>query len=184
MNYVDTIDLSGVNTPPANAEEPPAQTLNEEVNQVLGQLNSFWGGFRKQVGLNVVHRNRLRHLDIGVFDCPRVKLHFRVRRRISEMSFNKPRRSSRSLLRSLHPPTLPKLKPPLRQPAARIRTRNLKRTIRKKETLRAIMSLLPLLLLLPLRRTLVSPLSLFSLDFNPPYLRTSSRPCSRTFRLQ
>ncbi|KAF9793238.1 hypothetical protein BJ322DRAFT_113524 [Thelephora terrestris] len=48
MNYVDTIDLSGVNTPPANAEEPPAQTLNEEVNQVLGQLNSFWGGFRKQ----------------------------------------------------------------------------------------------------------------------------------------
>jgi hypothetical protein len=73
MNYVDTIDLSGVNTPPANAEEPPAQTLNEEVNQVLGQLNSFWGGFRKQVGLNVVRRNRLRHLDIGMFDCPRVK---------------------------------------------------------------------------------------------------------------
>lgn len=48
MNYVDAIDVSGVNTPPANAEGPPVQTLNEEVNQVLGQLNSFWGGFRKQ----------------------------------------------------------------------------------------------------------------------------------------
>lgn len=73
MNYVDGIDLSGVNTPPANAEEPPSQTLNEEVTQVLGQLNSFWGGFRKQVGLTVTHPNRLRHLDGGMFDCLRVK---------------------------------------------------------------------------------------------------------------
>ncbi|KAF9653916.1 hypothetical protein BDM02DRAFT_1114059 [Thelephora ganbajun] len=48
MNYVDAIDLSGTNTPPVNAEDPPAQTLNEEVNQVIGQLSSFWGGFRKQ----------------------------------------------------------------------------------------------------------------------------------------
>lgn len=48
MNYVDAIHISGVSTPPPNREEPPAQTLNEEVNQVLGQLNSFWGGFRKQ----------------------------------------------------------------------------------------------------------------------------------------
>ena len=55
MNYVDGIDLSGVDTPTANDEGPPTQTLNEEVNQVLGQLNSFWGGFRKQVGRTIVY---------------------------------------------------------------------------------------------------------------------------------
>ena len=54
MNYVDTIDVSGVNTPPANSEQPSAQTLNEEVNEVIGQLNSFWGGFRKQASLVIV----------------------------------------------------------------------------------------------------------------------------------
>ena len=63
MNYVDAIDLSGVNTPPPNAEEPSAQTLNEEVTQVLGQLNSFWGGFRKQVGPTAVHRHRFGHFE-------------------------------------------------------------------------------------------------------------------------
>lgn len=63
MNYVDTIDLPGANTPPANAEDPPGQSLNEEVNEVLGQLNSFWGGFRKQVCLALVCRGKLRHFD-------------------------------------------------------------------------------------------------------------------------
>ena len=51
MNYVDAIDLSGVNTPPANPEQLPAQSFNEEVNDVIGQLGSFWGGFRKQASL-------------------------------------------------------------------------------------------------------------------------------------
>lgn len=54
MNYVDAIEVSGTNTPSANSEQPSAQTLNEEVNEVLGQLNSFWGGFRKQASLIVV----------------------------------------------------------------------------------------------------------------------------------
>jgi len=57
MNYVDAIDLSGVNTPPANPEQPPAQSFNEEVNDVIGQLGSFWGGFRKQASLTVVRRH-------------------------------------------------------------------------------------------------------------------------------
>jgi len=56
MNYVDAIDLSGVNTPPANPEQPPPQSFNEEVNDVIGQLGSFWGGFRKQASLTTVHR--------------------------------------------------------------------------------------------------------------------------------
>jgi hypothetical protein len=67
MNYVDAIDLPGANTPPANAEDPPGQSLNEEVNEVLGQLNSFWGGFRKQVRLTLVHRGKLGHFDDAGF---------------------------------------------------------------------------------------------------------------------
>ena len=50
MNYVDAIDV-GASTPPVNAEEPPAQTLNEEVNEVIGRFNNFWGGFRKQASV-------------------------------------------------------------------------------------------------------------------------------------
>jgi hypothetical protein len=92
MNFVDAIDLPGVNTP-ANAEEPPAQTLNEEVNQVIGQLNSFWGGFRKQVGLTLVHHREFKHFDGAVFCCPRVKLPSRVQGRISGMWSSRPRRS-------------------------------------------------------------------------------------------
>jgi hypothetical protein len=60
MNYVDGIDLSGVSTPPVNPEQPPAQTLNEEVNEVIGQLSGFWGGFRKQASL-VAHHHGLRY---------------------------------------------------------------------------------------------------------------------------
>ncbi|KAH8828185.1 hypothetical protein DL96DRAFT_1497575 [Flagelloscypha sp. PMI_526] len=50
MSFLDPTDitsLNGTNTPPRNVEgEQP--TLNEEVNQVMGQLGSFWGGLRKQ----------------------------------------------------------------------------------------------------------------------------------------
>ncbi|EKM81068.1 hypothetical protein AGABI1DRAFT_119598 [Agaricus bisporus var. burnettii JB137-S8] len=49
MNFLDTYDISassaGSSTPPPNQSQ---QTLNEEVNQVIGQLGRFWGGFRKQ----------------------------------------------------------------------------------------------------------------------------------------
>ena len=48
MNFLDTYDLTGTgaNTPPQNK---PDQSLNEEVNQVIGQLGRFWGGVRRQV---------------------------------------------------------------------------------------------------------------------------------------
>ncbi|KIY67154.1 hypothetical protein CYLTODRAFT_376607 [Cylindrobasidium torrendii FP15055 ss-10] len=46
MNYLDPLDVTGgTNTPPVTA---PQQSLDEEVNQVIGQLSRFWGGFRKQ----------------------------------------------------------------------------------------------------------------------------------------
>jgi hypothetical protein len=45
MNFLDTYDLTGSNTPPQNQ---PDQTLNEEVSQVIGQLGRLWGGVRKQ----------------------------------------------------------------------------------------------------------------------------------------
>ena len=73
MNYVDTIDPPGVNTPPTNPEQPPAQSLNEEVNEVIGQLNSFWGGFRKQASPVTVHHRGLRCFDDTVFDPLRAK---------------------------------------------------------------------------------------------------------------
>jgi len=73
MNYVDSIDVSGEGTPPVSPEQPPAQTLNEEVNEVIGQLSSFWGGFRKQASLIIVGHHRLRYFDDNVLDCLRVK---------------------------------------------------------------------------------------------------------------
>ncbi|KAK0461222.1 uncharacterized protein EV420DRAFT_1530952 [Desarmillaria tabescens] len=47
MNFLDPYDISaaGTSTPPPRQ---PEQSLNEEVTQVIGQLNRFWGGFRKQ----------------------------------------------------------------------------------------------------------------------------------------
>ncbi|KAI0702974.1 hypothetical protein C8T65DRAFT_655243 [Cerioporus squamosus] len=45
MNFFDAYDVPGTATPPPN---PPQQSLNEEVTQVVGQLSRFWGGFRKQ----------------------------------------------------------------------------------------------------------------------------------------
>jgi len=73
MNYVDAIDVSGNNTPPVNAEQPPAQTLNEEVSEVIGRLNSFWGGFRKQASIITVHHHGLKCFDNTLFDRLRVK---------------------------------------------------------------------------------------------------------------
>ncbi|KAF8161230.1 hypothetical protein B0H34DRAFT_673223 [Crassisporium funariophilum] len=46
MNFLDTYDITRSATPNPNQPEQP--TLNEEVNQVIGQLGRFWGGFRKQ----------------------------------------------------------------------------------------------------------------------------------------
>ncbi|KIM40232.1 hypothetical protein M413DRAFT_446403 [Hebeloma cylindrosporum] len=47
MNFLDTFDIarSASPNPEQTAEQP---SLNEEVNQVIGQLGRFWGGFRKQ----------------------------------------------------------------------------------------------------------------------------------------
>ncbi|KAG6813546.1 hypothetical protein H0H92_009938 [Tricholoma furcatifolium] len=44
MNFLDTFDIAGQSTPPRQSE----QNLNEEVNEVIGQLGRFWGGFKKQ----------------------------------------------------------------------------------------------------------------------------------------
>lgn len=57
MNFFDTFDVSRSATPTAQSESiqdnsarpQPEVTLNEEVNQVVGQLGRLWGGFRKQV---------------------------------------------------------------------------------------------------------------------------------------
>jgi hypothetical protein len=73
MNYVDAIDVSGDNTPPVNAEQPPVQTLNEEVSEVIGRFNSFWGGFRKQASLSAVYHHKLTYFDDTVFDRLRAK---------------------------------------------------------------------------------------------------------------
>ena len=42
---VPTSESTNPGTTPARREP----TLNEEVNEALGQLSRFWGGFRKQV---------------------------------------------------------------------------------------------------------------------------------------
>lgn len=34
----------------SNVPAQPQPTLGEEVNEVIGQLGRFWGGFQKQVG--------------------------------------------------------------------------------------------------------------------------------------
>lgn len=46
MNFLDSYEVTGTSTPVANQ---PAQSFDEEINQVVGQLSKFWGGFRKQV---------------------------------------------------------------------------------------------------------------------------------------
>jgi hypothetical protein len=49
MNFIDAYEVAESETlSSAVAGEQPQQSLNEEVSQVLGQFNKFWGGFRKQ----------------------------------------------------------------------------------------------------------------------------------------
>ncbi|KAF9012460.1 hypothetical protein BDQ17DRAFT_1387181 [Cyathus striatus] len=43
--FLDTYDIAPESTPESQNQQ---QTLSEEVNQVVGQLGRFWGGFRKQ----------------------------------------------------------------------------------------------------------------------------------------
>ncbi|KAG5652397.1 hypothetical protein H0H81_005154 [Sphagnurus paluster] len=44
MNFLDTYDVPGQTTP----TQPPQQSLNDEVTEVIGSLGRLWGGFRKQ----------------------------------------------------------------------------------------------------------------------------------------
>jgi len=61
MNFLDTFDIAGSASP--NPERNPEQpSLNEEVNQVIGQLGRFWGGFKKQV--RMFHSLGLRSVSI------------------------------------------------------------------------------------------------------------------------
>jgi hypothetical protein len=47
MNFFDTYDIARAPTPqPSDANQP---SLNEEFNEVVGQLGRFWGGFKRQV---------------------------------------------------------------------------------------------------------------------------------------
>ena len=47
MNFFDTYDIARTPTPqPSDANQP---SLNEEFNEVVGQLGRFWGGFKRQV---------------------------------------------------------------------------------------------------------------------------------------
>ena len=54
MNFFDyDLTRQATATPPATAGEDSNATaqpsLNDEVNEVVGQLGRLWGGFRKQV---------------------------------------------------------------------------------------------------------------------------------------
>lgn len=44
-------------------------TLNDEVNEVMGQLGKFWGGFRKQVRdhLNIGLRHHSSNYSLNLF---------------------------------------------------------------------------------------------------------------------
>lgn len=90
MNFLDAYDLTSTPTVPPSAEEP-TQSLNEEVNQVVGQLSRFWGGFRKQVRLRIcISFTRITdHVRRS-----RVKPSLRLRRRISERRTHKLRKRS------------------------------------------------------------------------------------------
>lgn len=47
MNFFDTYDIAREPTP--QPSDPNQPTLNEEVNQLVGQIGRFWGGFKRQV---------------------------------------------------------------------------------------------------------------------------------------
>ncbi|KAG8213653.1 hypothetical protein J3R82DRAFT_10346 [Butyriboletus roseoflavus] len=62
MNFLDTYGITGTGTStPLSSERQPEQSLNEEVSQVIGQLERFWGGFRKQSEAALVTARR----DLG-----------------------------------------------------------------------------------------------------------------------
>ncbi|KAJ3549368.1 hypothetical protein NMY22_g911 [Coprinellus aureogranulatus] len=46
MNFFDTYDIARTPTPQPSDESQPS--LNEELNEVVGQLGRFWGGFKRQ----------------------------------------------------------------------------------------------------------------------------------------
>src|SRR6267143_6451763 len=92
MNFLDTFDIARSATPISEqvAQQP---SLNEEVNQVIGQLGRFWGGFRKQVCSFTPFDRKL-----WFYFSSRVKLPWRVRERISvRLSFKLKRNCQSSL---------------------------------------------------------------------------------------
>ena len=62
MNTLDLYEYDGSLSPRDNnddgaegsAVKANQPSLNEEVNQVIGQLGRFWGGFKKQVSLTSI----------------------------------------------------------------------------------------------------------------------------------
>ena len=61
MNFFDyDLTRQATATPPTtagDAEGAQQPTLNEEMNEVVGQLGRLWGGFRKQVRVYVYMRH-------------------------------------------------------------------------------------------------------------------------------
>lgn len=68
MNFFDTFEVARSTTPTTQTDnsqngtgtsstpqqQTPEPTLNDEINQVVGQLGRLWGGFRKQVRLTSI----------------------------------------------------------------------------------------------------------------------------------
>jgi hypothetical protein len=52
-----SFSVPGTSTPPSETVEQHSPTLNDEVTEVFGQLERFWGGFRKQVSVRLKHDN-------------------------------------------------------------------------------------------------------------------------------
>lgn len=88
MNFLDAYDISD----PAvtAAQSGPEPSLNEEVNQVVGQLSRFWGGFRKQVSTHSVQYSLVAHC----LTILRAKLYLRLRAKTLDRSSHRRKRSS------------------------------------------------------------------------------------------
>jgi hypothetical protein len=77
MNAIDLYEYDGTvgtKTPQSGSQSPSKNeenkgskdsepSLNDEVNQVIGQLGRFWGGFRKQVSKTIRNCYNYRQLD-------------------------------------------------------------------------------------------------------------------------